>query len=193
MELTGSVPLETERLVLKAQTMAEQKRLWEILMTKGVYDYYLSSPKHLKDKIQKWWIQEQYYRIKMQYANEPTTFEWSIFLKENNECIGKIGLRLGKVEQDITDIDWYLEPSYQRLGLTYEAAKKVLDYMFESVGISEIKTDVAKINAPSWHVLEKLGFERIGEKLLDYTFQENRIEGFTYSLTKERYLGIGRK
>ena len=32
MNYIGSKQIETDRLILKAQTMQEQKRLWEILM-----------------------------------------------------------------------------------------------------------------------------------------------------------------
>ena len=42
MNYLGSKQIETARLLLKAQTMQEQKRLWEILMIPEVNRYFLT-------------------------------------------------------------------------------------------------------------------------------------------------------
>ena len=41
MKYIGSQTIETERLILKAQSMNEQKRLWQILMIPEVNKYFL--------------------------------------------------------------------------------------------------------------------------------------------------------
>ena len=51
MNYLGSKTLETERLVLKAGTMKEQKRLWEILMIPEVNRYFLSVPIKFREKL----------------------------------------------------------------------------------------------------------------------------------------------
>ena len=45
MKYLGSKTLETNRLILKAQTMDEQKYLWSVLMIPDVNRYYLTVPK----------------------------------------------------------------------------------------------------------------------------------------------------
>ena len=45
MKYLGSKTRKTDRLVLKAQNMAERKYLWSILMIPEVNRYYLTVPK----------------------------------------------------------------------------------------------------------------------------------------------------
>lgn len=40
MNFLGSKTIETDRLILRTQTMNEQKRLWEILMIPEVNKYF---------------------------------------------------------------------------------------------------------------------------------------------------------
>ena len=51
MKYLGSKTLETNRLILKAQSMREQKRLWEILMIPEVNKYFLTVPVKFRDKL----------------------------------------------------------------------------------------------------------------------------------------------
>lgn len=54
MKYLGSKTIETERLILKAQTMAEQKVLWQILMLPEVNRYYLTVPKKYANNLKDW-------------------------------------------------------------------------------------------------------------------------------------------
>ena len=82
MKYLGSKTIETERLILKAQTMAEQKVLWQILMLPEVNRYYLTVPKKYANNLKDWSKQEKFYAKEMQHANDLTTFKWSVFSKE---------------------------------------------------------------------------------------------------------------
>ena len=79
MNYIGSKLIETERLILKAQTMNEQKKLWEILMTPGVHDYYLTTPQKFREKLKDWDKQKVFYEQKIEHAKDGNIFEWSIF------------------------------------------------------------------------------------------------------------------
>ena len=65
MKYLGSKTLETDRLILKAQTMEEQKYLWSILMKPDVNKYYLTVPKKFSEKLKDWNKQEEYYKNDM--------------------------------------------------------------------------------------------------------------------------------
>ena len=53
MKYLGSKTIETDRLILKAQTMAEQQYLWSVLMQPDVNRYYLTVPKKFAEKLKK--------------------------------------------------------------------------------------------------------------------------------------------
>ena len=167
MKYLGSKTIETDRLILKAQLMEEQKKLWEILIIPEVNRYFLTVPTKFRDKLKDWNIQEKYYEEEMKHAKENNVFKWSIFLKETDECIGRISCHEATSENsDITDsnirgVGWIIDPKYQSRGYGTEAAKAMIDFMFLECEIAKIITGAAICNPASWKIMEKLGFERL--------------------------------
>lgn len=87
------------------------------------------------------------------------------------------------------DVGWFIAPYYQRKGYGKEAAKAILDFMFNEVEIDGIKTSAATINPSSWKIMEKLGFNYIGNKPSTYLDENNKIvECRHYSITKKEYI-----
>lgn len=187
MNFIGSKKIETERLLLVPHEIKYEKRLWEILMTEGVYDYYLSIPKKFKDKLLSWEKQEPFYMEKALHSSDKDVFDWCIILKSNNECIGKIDCHKYSENESIRDIGWYIDPKYQGNGYASEAARAMLDYMFNEVEIDKIVTGAAINNPASWKIMEKFGFNRCGTKLVKYTFIDDDVEIYNYEITREEY------
>ena len=194
MNLIGSKTIETDRLILKPQTMQEQKRLWEILMIPEVNRVYLTTPAKFRDKLKDWSKQEPFYEEKISHANDNDVFEWSIFLKDTNECIGKIDYHeYSKEDNEINDLSirgvgWYIDPIHQGKGYGTEAAKHTLKYMFEEVQITKIITGAAIDNPASWKIMDKLGYIKLPQtKLVTYTYLDDPVEIYKYEITKEQY------
>ena len=197
MKYLGSKTLETDNLVLKAQTMNEQKRIWEILMIPEVNRYYLVVPVKFRDKLTDWNKQEKFYIESMEHANDKNVFKWSIFLKDTNECIGIITCHdvvIDGVSNDsIRDVGWMIDPKYQGKGYGTEAARVMLDFMFNECEIEKIETGAAVSNPASWKIMEKLGFIRNKQtKNVQYTFLDELTELYLYTLTKEQYLLVNK-
>lgn len=197
MNFLGSKTIETDRLILKAQTMVEQKKLWEILMMPEVNRYFLIVPVKLREKLKDWSKQEKFCENEIIHANDSDVFRWSIFLKENGECIGRIGCHEAHDEDKKIDnssvrgVGWLIDPKYQGLGFGTEAAKAMIDFMFNECNIDEIRTGAAICNSASWKIMEHLGFERQEQtKMVQYTFLDDLTEDYCYILTKEKYLKI---
>lgn len=122
MNLIGSKTIKTKRLILRRPRMEEQKRLWEILMLPQVNKWYLTSAKKNANNKEYWtWkVQEEFYKTKVDNANNDDVFGWSIFLKREytnsgkEEVIGQITAQ--ETENDITirDVGWYIDPIYQK-------------------------------------------------------------------------------
>lgn len=192
MNLIGTRQLETERLVLKIPTMEEQKILWEILMIPEVNKYYLDINKKFKDRILNWDTQKKFYEEKIKHSKDNDKFEWSIFLKNNNECIGQINSHISSKESDeenTMSLGWYINPKYQKQGYATEAALAMIDYMFNEVKLEKYKTSAAIPNVASWKLMEKLGFVRDKNKKIfnEYTFINEPVESYIYELNKDKY------
>jgi len=194
MKYLGSKTIETERLILKAQTMKEQQYLWSVLMQSDVNRYYLTVSKKYADKLKDWSKQEKYYEEDMKHANDKDVFKWSVFLKDTLECIGRVSCQEAKSDgydtenPSIRGVGWYIDPKYMCNGYGSEAAQAMMDYMFKECDIDEIKTGAAIQNPASWKIMERFGFVRLDKtKMVEYTYVDEPVEDYQYYITKEMY------
>ena len=194
MKYLGSKLLRTTRLELRPQTMKEQHYLWQLLVSPQINEYYLTVPKKFREKLKIWEIQKQYYIEEMKHANDQDTFKWSIYLKDTNQCIGRITCHEAHDEDeqindpDIRGVGWFIDPSYQKMGYATEAASKMIDYMFNECEIKEIRTSAAMKNISSWKIMEKLNFIRLSDTLqVQYTYQDESTQNYQYLLTRKMY------
>ena len=210
--------LYTERLDLRNPTMKEQHRLWEILIDEDVNRYYFPTPNRIfeknnltKDNIEDlkkarkifmeqlsdWNRQEPFYEKKIESiknGEDSNKFTWSIFLKDTDIVIGQITCQPKDDEkEDIRDVGWFIDPKYQGKKYATEAATAILDFMFNEVEISEIKTSAAEINPGSWKLMERLGFEYTGTYKLTYFKDDEIITNKKYYINREMYLNKNKK
>ena len=191
MRYLGSKTIETDRLILKAQTMEEQHYLWSVLMIPEVNRYYLTVPKKFAEKLKDWDKQEEYYKADMEHANDSDVFRWSIFIKDTGKCIGRVSCHEASHEgyetndPSIRGVGWYIDPKYKGKGYGNEAAQAMMDYMF-----NECEIDGAAIQNPaSWMIMKKFGFIRLANtKMVEYTYVDEPVEDYQYYLTRQMYL-----
>ena len=198
MNLIGSKTIKTKRLILRRPRMEEQKRLWEILMLPQVNKWYLTSAKKNANNKEYWtWkVQEEFYKTKVDNANNDDVFGWSIFLKREytnsgkEEVIGQITAQ--ETENDITirDVGWYIDPIYQKKGYGLEAGAAMIEYMFKKVKIKKIESSAVKDNVGSCKIFEKLGFKKTSEFIMQspYTFYDGKLTFSKYELDSETYI-----
>lgn len=205
--------LYTDRLELRIPTIEEQYRLWEILVNEDINRYYFPTPDRIflnnklsKDNIKDlkiarkifmkqlsdWERQEPFYEKKIesiQNQEDSQKYTWSIFLKDTNIVIGQITCQPKENEpKHIRDVGWFIDTNYQGHGYASEAAIAVLDFMFNEVEITDIKTCAAEINLGSWKIMEKLGFEFIGTKRSSYFKDSEILMCKEYHCNKELFL-----
>ena len=199
MKFIGAKNIETERLLLMVPTMKEQYDLWNILKQEKVNKWYMPTPERFnndrnafQNALNDWNKQAKFYQTKINSLNDNSNmFTWSIFLK-NGTVIGQMTVQPKKKypnNPEIRDVGWFINPKYQGQGYAYEAASAILDYMCFEVEIEIIKTSSAKINPSSWKLMEKLGFERTGEKNSHFLDANGKyLKSYTYEITREEYL-----
>lgn len=85
---------------------------------------------------------------------------------DRDEFIGYVGLSRPSFEAWFTpciEIGWRLKASAWGCGLATEAAKEVLRFGFEEVGLERIFSWTAVVNIRSERVMQKIGMRRAGE------------------------------
>ncbi|MBO7505231.1 GNAT family N-acetyltransferase [bacterium] len=103
--------METERLLLHKTEEKDLKKIWEILCIGDVSRYYLTT------KFNSNWEDEKKWQYKkLEEAENPDIFRWTIELKDSNEVIGQIDIteKPDFADKEIRDIGWFLDPKFQK-------------------------------------------------------------------------------
>jgi RimJ/RimL family protein N-acetyltransferase len=113
-----------------------------------------------------------------------TAFPWVITLKESQEVIGMIELR---IDEHRADIGYVLARKYWDRGFAPEAAQLVLDWTIAQPTICRVWAVCDVDNYASARVLEKIGMEREGilrRWLFHPNIDKKPRDCFSYSLVK---------
>ena len=92
---------------------------------------------------------------------------WPIFELQSGRFIGCCGLRPRR--PGIYETGFHLKPEFWRKGLASEAATAVIHHAFSNLQAEELFAGHNPKNAASRHLLQKLGFEYIGDEFYEPT------------------------
>ena len=98
---------------------------------------------------------------------------WPMFLQSDGEFVGCCGLRPHGDEKDVHETGFYIRTRYWRQGFAEEAARAVIGYAFETLGVKALKAGHSPKNEGSRRILEKLGFVYLRDELYPPTGQEH--------------------
>ena len=106
---------------------------------------------------------------------------WSIYRKEDNQYLGFAGLRLSQETMEI-DIGYRIIRKYWGQGIATQAARLSLEIGFNLYNLNSIIGRAMEDNPASYHILEKLGFER------ESGFIESQKQWRQYRLTRHQFV-----
>jgi [ribosomal protein S5]-alanine N-acetyltransferase len=104
---------------------------------------------------------EQDARTFLALAQEPDKLWLAIRLRSDGRQIGGIGLRVDQLHQH-AELGYWLGAPYWRQGYATEAAREMLRYGFEDLGMHRILATHFKHNPASGRILKKLGMRYEG-------------------------------
>ena len=144
--------LETERLILRPLTPddAETAFIWH---SDPRVNKFMSYPLYTDISQTVRWITE--------IVPVEEDIHWGIVLKESNKVVGMIAVfdiqnaRMG-------DIGYRIHPEYWNMGITTEALKEVVRFIFENTEIERLNGRADVRNVASNKVMEKCGFIKEG-------------------------------
>ncbi len=115
-------------------------------------------------------------------------FEFAITLKSDGKLIGACGLRL-QAENEQGEIGYCFNRKYWRQGYASEAARAVMKFAFEKLGLHRIVASCDVNNLGSAGVLKKCGMRMEG-----HFVQERKVRGewrdtLFFAILKEECLG----
>ena len=171
--------LETERLELTEFTEADASDLYEYAKNPNVGPHAGWSPH--KDR-------EESLRIIRELFMPNQT--WAIRKKWDSRVIGSISLEPDRYRPDACsrELGYSLAEECWGQGIMTEAAKEVIRFGFEELGLDQIGICTGEANRRSQRVIEKCGFKYEGTirrtyKVYDGTLRDSMI----FSMLKEEY------
>ncbi len=158
MKHIGTEYLETQRLVLRRFTLEDAEAMYKNWASDIVVTKYLTWPTHeevaVSRRVLNGWI-DGYSR--------PDNYQWAIALREiPNEPIGSIGVVYRDDSIALAQIGYCIGRKWWHKGITSEALNRVMDYLFDEVGMNRIEARYDPQNPHSGGVMEKCGMRYEG-------------------------------
>lgn len=116
----------------------------------------------------------------------PTNDEWwmaSVVLVETGEVIGDLAVNL-TWDSRCSEIGYSFAPAHWRKGYAVEAASAMVEYLFETVGVTRVAGTLHPDNPASATVLERLGLLFEGHTRLSYWVGDDNSDDWIYGMTR---------
>ncbi|MDE5696209.1 MAG: GNAT family N-acetyltransferase [Lachnospiraceae bacterium] len=158
MKHCGTQRLETDRLVLRRYVNEDVAAMYQNWASDQDVTKFLTWPAHSGKEVSQYVIEDWV----SQYANE-NYYHWAIVLKDNgDEPIGDIAVVNMKENISMVHIGYCIGRRWWHRGITSEALKAVMDFLFDVVDANRIEARHDPRNPNSGEVMKKCGMRYEG-------------------------------
>lgn len=158
MKHYGTQQLETDRLILRKFIEEDAAAMYKNWASDGEVTKYLTWPTHLNPEISQSVIKDW-----INLYSEENYYNWAIIWKENgNEPIGNISIVDRKENISMVSIGYCIGRTWWHKGITSEALKAVMDFLFDVVEVKRIEARHDPRNPNSGEVMKKCGMKYEG-------------------------------
>ena len=153
----GTKYLETERLILRKFNVNDAQKMFDNWATNSNVTKFLTWQPHANVEITKAVLNDWISKY-----NEDNFYQWAIVIKDKNEPIGS--LSVVRINEDVNEVEigYCIGEQWWRQGFTAEAFKRVIDFLFNEVGVKRICAKHDVNNPNSGKVMVKCGLKHEG-------------------------------
>ena len=180
--MTTDLPLKTERLLLRAFTLADAVRYQSYRSLPETVRYMYQDPMTIEQAVER---MPRYASLK--FDNDADVFTLAIQPKHTEELAGEILFKLESVRAKQGEIGWSLHPDSVGRGYVTEAARAFLKYGFERFGFHRVFARIDAENLPSVKVAERLGMRREAHLIEDDCFNGRWGSEYIYALLSSEF------
>lgn len=148
------VPIETERLLLRQITLADENDLFEIF----------SDDQTCLDGGGKYARKDQDPEFHEWVSSFQTQSRYAVVLKCENKCIGLVSLKNDERSVSAYALGFVMNPRYRRHGYCFEAVNAVIQNWFEKIDVQMFTASHFSYNTESQRLIQRLGFTFEGRK-----------------------------
>lgn len=157
MQHKGTVRLETNRLILRPFKLEDAETVFKNWASDDEATKFLTWQTHatVEDS-------EGFMEFCVNGYQEKDCYQWGMELKDTHELIGNISVVKVNEEIDGVELGWVIGRSFWGKGYTAEAAKEVIRFLIEEVGVNRVAARYDTNNPNSGRVMEKAGMKYEG-------------------------------
>ena len=158
MKHCGTQRLETDRLILRRYVNEDAAAMYKNWASDSEVTKFLMWPPHSSQEVSQG-VTEDWVKL---YSNE-NFYHWAIVLKDNgDEPIGDIAVVDIKENISTVHIGYCIGKAWWHQGITSEALKAVMDFLFNKVDVNRIESRHDPRNPNSGGVMKKCGMKYEG-------------------------------
>ncbi|MBQ9520287.1 MAG: GNAT family N-acetyltransferase [Acholeplasmatales bacterium] len=182
MNHLGTKTIETERLILRPLTLDDIYAAFSNWTSDGKVAEFLRWESHKDINVTK-----SVFDIWVKSYKEKDFYQWGIVLKSINEPIGTISLVDIKENLGIAHIGYCIGSRWWHQGITTEAFKAIIPFLFNEVGFNRIESMHDPNNPHSGSVMKKCGLKYEGTlRSADFS-NKGIVDASIYGLLKEEW------
>ena len=157
MKHCGTQILETERLILRRFVIEDSAAMYNNWASDEDVTKYLMWPAHssqeISQKVLEDWVQS--------YSDEKY-YQWAIVPKDKGEPVGSMAVVNMNENVSMVHIGYCIGKAWWHKGITSEALKAVIDFLFDEVDANRIEARHDPRNPHSGDVMKKCGMKYEG-------------------------------
>ncbi len=157
MHHCGTRMIETKRLLLRKFVIEDADAMFRNWASDKEVTKFLTWPAYTGSETAMWVLDEWAVSYK-----KPDFYQWAIVLKDINEPIGSISVVKIDEKTEMAEIGYCIGRSWWNQGITSEALRAVIDFMFDQVGANRIQAKHDVNNPHSGMVMKKCGMKYEG-------------------------------
>lgn len=172
-----TIILETPRLILRHQVLADLDDLWALYQNPNITKYIPDAPRSREE------AQEELEWHMHGHPRHPELGLWATIHKETGKFIGRCGLLPWTIEEQYdVEVAYTLAQDFWGQGLATEVAQAILHYGFERLKLSRLICLIDPANIASQRVAEKMGMK--WERTVN-GWEGDNIPFYIYSIHKQ--------
>lgn len=175
------LPLQTSRLILRDYRTEDWERVHLYGSIPEFSQYELWGPNTVEDS-------KNFVNVMVEQTQEPdrAKFDFAVCLRDGDLLIGGCGIRRETQDSAVAYLGWAINPDFQKQGYATEAARALISFGFNQLGLAVIYATCDTRNAASYRVMEKLGMKRVGFIKGDKEIKGHIRDSYRYELTLKK-------
>jgi ribosomal-protein-alanine N-acetyltransferase len=174
--------IKTERLILRPYSLQDASELQKLIGDRDVVSTMTNVPHPYEDGMAEEWIggrQESFEKGK--------TVDFAIIHRQEGLLIGGVSLNDIDQQSEHAEIGYWIGKPYWRNGYGTEAARAIVNYGFEALGLNRINGRHFRRNPASGRILQKIGMKHEGCQRQAFKKWDKFEDWELYGILKSEY------